>query len=195
MLKVKKAGVPLETLRAEATRLAMLQHAHVVRYFSACSFKKGKVFAIVTELLEGGSFAERVRVGASEQDVGRWTGEVASGLAHMHGFRMQHRDLKPDNVLFDTHGRPKIIDLGLACTLESKSRVSTKGGMVGTTLYMSPEKGSGKSYDGEDDVWALGCMLVAGLVGDASLGAAGVKPTEGSGANRTDVSLLMDGRS
>ena len=59
----------------------------------------------------------------------------------------------------------RIIDLGLACLLESKSRVSTKAGAVGTPLYMSPEKGNGMSYDGKDDVWALGCMLVGAILG------------------------------
>jgi len=68
-------------------------------------------------------------------------------------------------VLFDRHDQPKIIDLGLACMLESKSRVLTIEGAVGTNLYMSPEKGSGRSYDDKDDVWALGCMLAGGVIG------------------------------
>ena len=62
----------------------------------------------------------------------------------------------------------KLIDVGLATTLGSKSRVSTKsGGAVGSNLYMSPEKGSGKSYDAKDDVWALGGMLVSATLGRA----------------------------
>ena len=166
MMKVKQAGVTLESLSDEAARLAMLHHAHIVRYYTACSFKKGKTFAIVTELLEGSLYAERVRAGAAAPEVSRWVGEIASALTHMHGLRMQHRDVKPDNVLFDSAGHAKLIDVGLACTLSSKSRVSTKaGGAVGTNLYMSPEKGSGHSYDAKDDVWALGCLLVGGVLG------------------------------
>ena len=166
MMKVKKAGVGIETLRKEATTLAMLQHPHIVRYFASCSFKKGKVFAIVMELLTGGSLLDRMRKNPGAKEVGRWVGEVAAALAHMHSLRVQHRDVKPDNVLLDSTGSAKLIDVGLAATLNSKSRVSTRaGGMVGTTLYMSPEKGSGKSYDGKDDVWALGLILAGGAIG------------------------------
>lgn len=168
MIKVKKArsfGMDLDKLRAEATRLAVLNHANIVRYYTCCEFKKGRVFAIVTELLEGGSFKEKLRGQPVEATIARWTEQIASALAHMHSMRMQHRDLKPDNVLFDRHDQPKIIDLGLACMLESKSRVLTIEGAVGTNLYMSPEKGSGRSYDDKDDVWALGCMLAGGVIG------------------------------
>jgi serine/threonine protein kinase len=122
---------------------------------------------IVTELLSGGTFSHMVReTKPTEAQLWQWTEQIASALAFMHSLKMQHRDLKPDNVLFSEHGQPKIIDLGLACTLSSKSRVSTKqGGTVGTNLYMSPEKGRGKSYVGRDDVWALGIMLAGGVIG------------------------------
>ena len=64
----------------------------------------------------------------------------------------------------------------------SKSRVSTKpGGMVGSNLYMSPEKGSGKSYDAKDDVWALGCVLVGGVLG---------RPLEDMGLNAVGIFAL-----
>ena len=165
MIKVKKTGLPVDMLYAEAARLAKLNHPHIVRYFTVCTFKNGKVFAIVTELLTGGSFLDRIRKGASQEEVARLVGQVALALAYMHRLGMQHRDVKPDNVLLDGTGHAKLIDVGLACTLGSKSRVSTKaGGMVGSNLYMSPEKGGGKSYDGKDDVWAMGCMLVGGLL-------------------------------
>ena len=84
-------------------------------------------------------------------------------------------------MLFDSAGCPKIIDLGLACTLESKSRVKTGLGAVGTNLYMSPEKGSGQSYDAKDDVWALGCMLAGGALG---------QPMEDMGLNTQGIWAL-----
>ena len=109
---------------------------------------------------------ERMRAAAGREEAARWVGEVASALAHMHGLRMLHRDVKPDYVLIDGGGHTKLVDVGLACTLGSESRVSTKsGGAVGANLYMSPEKGSGTSYESEDDVRALGGLLVGGVLG------------------------------
>ena len=115
-IKIKKAGVPLEVLKQEAMRLSSLHHDNIVRYYTACTFKKGKVFAIVTELLDGGSLLERMRAGARREEAARWMGEVASALAHMHGLGMLHSDVMPDNVLLDGGGHAKLIDVGLACT-------------------------------------------------------------------------------
>ncbi len=182
MIKVKRTGLPVDMLNAEAARLAKLNHPHVVPYFTVCTFKNGKVFAIVTELLTGGSFLDRICKGASQEEVARLVGQVASALAYMHRLRIQHRNVKPDNVLLDGTGHAKLIDVGLACNLGSKSRVSTKaGGMVGSNLYMSPDKGGGKSYDGKDDVWGLGCMLVGGVLS---------KPLEDMGLNAIGIFAL-----
>jgi serine/threonine protein kinase len=94
-----------------------------------------------------------------------------------------------------SNDRAKLIDVGLACTLGSKSRVSTKaGGAVGSNLYMSPEKGSGKSYDAKDDVWALGGMLVGATLGrameDMELNTVGIFALNRAGVD----SLIADAR-
>ena len=90
--------------------------------------------------------------------------QIASALAHMHARRMQHRDLKPDNVLFDARGDARIIDLGLAQIVVAKSKVSSKNA-VGAELYRSPEKALGSAYDAKDDIWALGCMVAGAATG------------------------------
>merc|ERR1712091_838806 len=82
----------------------------------------------------------------------------------MHARRMQHRDLKPDNVLFDALGDARLIDLGLAQIVVAKSKVSSKNA-VGAELYRSPEKALGSAYDAKDDIWALGCMVAGAATG------------------------------
>ena len=176
LINIKRAGVGVEKLREEAARLSMLDNRNIVRYFTAYRFRKNKFFAIVMELLKGGSLLERLQraSGPLTSDTGeraaateKWTTEVASALAHMHAQRMQHRDLKPDNVLFDGAGVAKIIDLGLATVLVAKSKVSPASGAnkVGAEMYRSPEKAMGRGYDGKDDVWALGCILGGAVTG------------------------------
>ncbi|EGB08072.1 hypothetical protein AURANDRAFT_26770, partial [Aureococcus anophagefferens] len=165
LIKIKKAGVPIESLRQEASRLAKLNHPNIVRYYT--SFTKKKFFAIVTELLTGGSLLERIDDAAGPLPAGqikRWTIQIASALAHMHAQRMQHRDLKPDNVLFDARGDARLIDLGLAQIVVAKSKVSSKNA-VGAELYRSPEKALGRAYDAKDDIWALGCMVAGAATG------------------------------
>jgi serine/threonine protein kinase len=165
LIKIKKAGVPIESLRQEASRLAKLNHPNIVRYYT--SFKKKPFFAIVTELLTGGSLLERIDGAAGPLPAGqikRWTIQIASALAHMHAQRMQHRDLKPDNVLFDALGDARLIDLGLAQIVVAKSKVSSKNA-VGAELYRSPEKALGSAYDAKDDIWALGCMVAGAATG------------------------------
>ncbi|KAH8082083.1 serine/threonine kinase [Aureococcus anophagefferens] len=147
---------------------ATLNHPNIVRYYT--SFTKKKFFAIVMELLTGGSLLERIDGAAGplpDGQIKRWTIQIASALAHMHAQRMQHRDLKPDNVLFDALGDARLIDLGLAQIVVAKSKVSSAGGKnaVGAELYRSPQKALGNAYDAKDDIWALGCMVAGAATG------------------------------
>ena len=175
--KAKNEGITEEMMMSEAARLSMLSHDNIVRYFTAFRFGQNKKFyAIAMQLLTGGSLKELLQAAAgpltsdtNERALAteKWTTEVASALAYMHAKGVQHRDLKPNNVLFDEFGAAKIMDLGLAVVLKDKSCVSSAGGAnkVGALNYQSPEKAKGQRYDGKDDIWALGCMLGGAVTG------------------------------
>ena len=75
---------------------------------------------------------------------------------------MQHRDLKPQNLLLDGKDCLKIADLGLACACQTAQSLDKKG----TEIYMSPEKVSGQKYGTMDDMWAAGCILLELLLGE-----------------------------
>ena len=75
-----------------------------------------------------------------------------------------HRDVKPDNVLFDEDGNAIITDFGIA-TARFHGRLTASGRAMGTPHYMSPEQAMGKLVDGRSDIYAVGILLYEALVG------------------------------
>ena len=70
-------------------------------------------------------------------------GQICSGLKEAHAQGIVHRDLKPENVMIDTQGNVKIMDFGIARSMEAVTRLT--GSMVGTPAYMAPEQVGGKA--------------------------------------------------
>jgi serine/threonine-protein kinase len=75
-----------------------------------------------------------------------------------------HRDVKPDNVLFDEDGNAVLTDFGIA-TARFHGRLTASGRAMGTPHYMSPEQAMGKLVDGRSDIYAVGVLLYESLVG------------------------------
>jgi serine/threonine protein kinase len=85
------------------------------------------------------------------------TQQICSGLKEAHAQGIVHRDLKPENVMIDAQGNVKIMDFGIARSMESLTRLT--GSMVGTPAYMAPEQVAGKPVDYRTDIYSLGLML------------------------------------
>lgn len=83
--------------------------------------------------------------------------QICSGLKEAHAQGIVHRDLKPENVMIDAQGKLKIMDFGIARSMEASSRLT--GAMVGTPAYMAPEQVAGKPVDYRTDIYSLGLML------------------------------------
>src|SRR5215472_8124465 len=83
--------------------------------------------------------------------------QMCSGLKEAHAQGIVHRDLKPENVMIDAQGNVKIMDFGIARSMESVTRLT--GAMVGTPAYMAPEQVGGKPVDYRTDIYSLGLML------------------------------------
>jgi serine/threonine protein kinase len=83
--------------------------------------------------------------------------QICSGLKEAHAQGIVHRDLKPENVMMDTQGNVKIMDFGIARSMEALTRLT--GSMVGTPAYMAPEQVAGKPVDYRTDIYSLGLIL------------------------------------
>lgn len=90
--------------------------------------------------------------------------QVATALDYAHRHGVVHRDVKPDNVLFDDDGNAMLTDFGIA-TARFHGRLTAGGRAMGTPHYMAPEQAMGKTLDGRADLYALGVMLYECLVG------------------------------
>jgi hypothetical protein len=156
-----------QRFRREGELQARLDHSHIVRVHQA-DFE-GKTPYLVQDLLPGGTLASRLKTGGpfSERAAVELVEKLAGGLAHAHALGVLHRDLKPDNVLFDDRGEPCLADFGLAISLNAGSqRLSVTGMASGTPAFMAPEQAFGeKQLTVATDVYGLGTVLYAALTG------------------------------
>ncbi len=154
----------------EARALAALNHPHIGAIYGL--EESAGVAALVLELVEGSTLAERLAAGPLPFDeVVRIARQLAEGLEAAHDRGIVHRDFKPANIKFTPDGNVKILDFGLAKTAGSRPgaaltpsttspRDATQFGVVlGTVGYMSPEQARGQAVDKRTDIWAFGCVL------------------------------------
>ena len=109
--------------------------------------------------------------------------QIAGGLAEAHKLGIVHRDLKPQNIMIDKEGNAKIMDFGIARSLQTGG-LTGENAIIGTPEYMSPEQVEGRGTDPRSDIYALGVILFEMLTGrvpfesDTALGVALKQKTE-----------------
>ncbi|WP_405617005.1 protein kinase domain-containing protein [Streptomyces sp. NBC_00076] len=152
--------------RLEAQTAGRLNHPYVVGVYDFGEFD-GRLF-LVMELVEGDSLAGRLSKGGPlpAEQVARIATQAADGLAAAHQQGIVHRDIKPANLLQDAEGTLKIGDFGIARFVDDPSgALTTTGQIVGTSLYLAPERALGRPAGPACDVYALGCVLYQLLTG------------------------------
>jgi serine/threonine-protein kinase len=126
----------------------------------------GDVVYLVMPFLGGGCLADDLAKGAKTppEKIATAASQVSCALDYAHRHGVVHRDVKPDNVLFDDDGNAMLTDFGIA-TARFHGRLTAGGRAMGTPHYMAPEQAMGKTLDGRSDLYAVGVMLYECLVG------------------------------
>ncbi|WP_339133584.1 serine/threonine-protein kinase [Streptomyces sp. f51] len=152
--------------RLEAQTAGLLNHRHVVGVLDFGAYDN-RLF-LVMELVEGDSLAGVLTsAGTLPADrVARIAAEAAAGLAAAHQQGIVHRDIKPGNLLLDAEGSVKIGDFGIARFMDDPAGgLTATGQIVGTSLYLAPERALGKTAGPPSDMYSLGCVLYQLLTG------------------------------
>jgi hypothetical protein len=170
----------------EAFAAAQLVHHHVVQIYDIGVEKQNNYFSM--ELVDGKSLADVVeQQGKLDPQVAvGYILQAARGLAFAHQQGMVHRDIKPDNLLINSHGIVKVADLGIvkvpgasgdgakpanegvkgSLSASASSAVTMAGVAMGTPHYMAPEQArDSASVDARADIYSLGCTLYMLLTG------------------------------
>jgi serine/threonine protein kinase/ligand-binding sensor domain-containing protein len=174
----------LERFRLEAVSTCRVNHPNAVSMIDFGISANGIAY-IVMELLEGETLTSEIgRYGRlTPERCAAILAPVCSVLAEAHGQGIIHRDIKPDNI-FLHHTKEgevvKVLDFGIAKLLGQQedgagTNLTVDGGLIGTPVYMAPERFGNKSYDGRADVYSLGIVLYQMLSGSVPF-----KPSDGS---------------
>jgi Tol biopolymer transport system component len=166
----------LARFHREAQMLASLNHPNIAQIYGLEG--SGDSQCIVMELIEGETLEERIRRGAVPlEEALEIATQITEALEAAHAREIVHRDLKPANIKLTPDGRVKVLDFGLAKTLErgpssfdlSHSPTMVSGTVdrmiLGTAAYMSPEQAKGQPADTRSDIWAFGVVLCEMLTG------------------------------
>ncbi len=155
--------VYLRRFRREARVAAGLAHPNLVPIYD---FGAGSRPYLVMECVEGGDLGERLQAGKAP-DPQALAAQLLAALRHIHAAGVLHRDIKPHNVLIDSHGEARLTDFGIAQPADAASLTHT-GQVIGTETYLAPEVMRGEPATERSDLYSLGVVLVkAAAVEDA----------------------------
>jgi eukaryotic-like serine/threonine-protein kinase len=175
----------------EARAASNVSHQNVAHIYD---FKEaeGRYF-LVMEYVPGRSLREIIKQGAISPDIAfDITLQIASALSAAHKSGIIHRDIKPENIIVKDDGLVKVLDFGLAKSMDfdefddsAENALKTEKGLImGTTAYMSPEQVRGQEVDKTGDIWSLGIVLYEMLTGK--------RPFEGDTRSDTIAAILTN---
>jgi tetratricopeptide (TPR) repeat protein len=172
-----EAGDTRRRFLHEARAASQLTHPNIARIYDFGTASDGRPF-LVMELIEGTSLKELLQQGPlSETKASEIVAAVLRALSEAHSHGLVHRDIKPANIMIAKSGELKVLDFGLAkgireAQIEAQpdaqttvTNLTTRSGIVGTPIYMSPEQIRGGLVDARSDLYSTGVLLYECLTG------------------------------
>jgi serine/threonine protein kinase len=154
----------VERFQREARTAAQLEHPNIISIYRVG--RSGRVIYFVMKYLRGGSLStvlqERKRL--TPPEIRRLLLEAGGALGYAAQRGIVHRDIKPDNIMFDEFGQCLLTDFGIAKAASGQKLTGT-GMSIGTPHYMSPEQARAQSIDGRSDIYSLGVVAYQCLTG------------------------------
>jgi eukaryotic-like serine/threonine-protein kinase len=157
LLPIREPRARSQAVR-EAALLAAVDHPHLVPLYGAVEVAEG--IALIMQLADGGNLTDllSVRGPLPAGEAVTVCAPIAQGLAEAHRHGMVHGDIRPENVLFTTEGRPMLSDLGVG----RLTRMERRAGGAG---FAAPEAGSGHAVTPAADVYGMAVLTVVALTG------------------------------
>ena len=154
----------VERFQREARTSAKLEHPSIIPIYRVG--KSGRVIYFVMKFLRGKPLSSvlAARGTLPPAEIRQVLVQVTRALAFAHKSGIVHRDIKPDNIMFDEHGLAVVTDFGIA-KAASGGKLTGTGMSIGTPHYMSPEQARAQSLDGRSDIYSLGVVAYQCLTG------------------------------
>ena len=154
----------VERFQREARTSAKLEHPSIIPIYRVG--KSGRVIYFVMKFLRGKPLASVLAARGSlpPAEIRQILVQVARALAYAHKSGIVHRDIKPDNIMFDEHGQAVVTDFGIA-KAATGGKLTGTGMSIGTPHYMSPEQARAQQLDGRSDIYSLGVVAYQCLTG------------------------------
>jgi len=154
----------VERFQREARTSAKLEHPNIIPIYRVG--KSGRVIFFVMKFLRGKPLSSvlAARGTLAPAEIRQVLAQVARALAYAHRSGIVHRDIKPDNIMFDEHGLAMVTDFGIA-KAATGGKLTGTGMSIGTPHYMSPEQARAQPLDGRSDLYSLGVVAYQCLTG------------------------------
>jgi serine/threonine-protein kinase len=154
----------VERFQREARTSAQLEHPNIIPIYRVG--KSGRIIYFVMKFLRGKPLSNILAARGSlpPGEIKKVLAEVSRALSYAHKKEIVHRDIKPDNIMFDEHGHAVVTDFGIA-KAASGGKLTGTGMSIGTPHYMSPEQAKAQPLDGRSDLYSLGVVAYQCLTG------------------------------